>query len=105
MTQALQTKDGFLLQGLSIQNAYTQLRQGSKNVVIVVRNSMTYPQTLQKKTPVAMETSLPEGKDGPQNPHTPKLTVRHRQGKLFEALDLGGWTHGLQSWQMLPAGF
>ena len=32
--------------------------------------------------------------DRPQNPHTPKLTVRQRQGKLFEELDLSG----LDSW-------
>ena len=108
MTQVLQTKDGSLLQGLTIQNAYTELRKGSKNVVMVVRNSMAYPQTLQKKTLVAkavvvitvaeppMETRLWEGEDGPQNPHTPKLTVRQRQGKLFEELDLSG----LDSWPL-----
>ena len=53
MTQALQTKDGSLLQGLTIQNAYAKLWKGSKNTVMVVRNSMAYPQTLKKKTPVA----------------------------------------------------
>ena len=46
MTQALQTEDGSLPQGLTIQNAYTELRRGSKNVIIVVRNSTAYPQTL-----------------------------------------------------------
>ena len=46
MTQVQQTKDGSLLQGLTIQNAYTELRKGSKNAVVVVRNSMAYPQTL-----------------------------------------------------------
>ena len=102
MTQGLQTKDGSLLQGLTIQNAYTELRKGSKNAAMVVRNSMAYPQTLQKKTPVAravaaiavpeppIETKLQEDEDGPWNPHTPKLTVRQRQGKLFEELDLSG---------------
>ena len=30
MVQALWTEDGYLLQGLTIQNAYTELRQGSK---------------------------------------------------------------------------
>ena len=29
-----------------------KLRKGSKNTVVVVRNSMAYPQTLKKKTPV-----------------------------------------------------
>ena len=37
---------GSLLQGLTIQNTYTELRQGSKKAVMVVRNSMAYPQTL-----------------------------------------------------------
>ena len=53
MTQALWTKDGSLPQGLTIQNAYTELRKGSKDAVMVVRNSMAYPQTLQKKALVA----------------------------------------------------
>ena len=53
MIQVLQTKDGSLPQGLTIQNAYTELQKGSKNVVMVVRNSTAYPQMLQKKAPVA----------------------------------------------------
>ena len=53
MVQALWTEDGSLLQGLTVQNMYTELRQGSKKAVVVVRNSMAYPQTPQKKTPVA----------------------------------------------------
>ena len=73
MTQALQAGDSSLLQGLTVQNTYTELRQGSKNAVMVVRNSMAYPQTLCKKTPVAravvanhvlgllMESQLQEG--------------------------------------------
>ena len=63
---------------------------------------MAYPQILKKKTPVARavaatavpelpaETRLPEGEDKPQSPQTPKLTIRQRQGKLFEELDLSG---------------
>ena len=69
---------------------------------MVMRNSMAYPQTLKKKTPVARavvptvvpgllaEMRLLEGEDEPQSPHTPKLNVRQRQGKLFEELDLSG---------------
>ena len=53
MTQALQTEDGSLPQGLNIQNMYTELRKGSKKAVMVVGNSTAYPQTLQKKPPVA----------------------------------------------------
>ena len=50
MTQVLQTEDSSLLQGLTIQNAYTKLRQDSKNTIMVVRNSMAYPQMLKKET-------------------------------------------------------
>ena len=39
MTQALQAEDGSSLQGLTLQNMYMELRQGSKNAVMVVRNS------------------------------------------------------------------
>ena len=63
MTQALQIEDGSLQQGLTVQNAYTKLRKGSKIVVMVVRNSTAYPQTLKKKTPVARAvaaTAVPE---------------------------------------------
>ena len=43
MTQALSTEDGSLLQALTVQNAYTELRKGSKNAVMVMRNRMAYP--------------------------------------------------------------
>ena len=36
MTQALCTEDSSLPQGLMVQNAYTKLRKGSKNIVMVV---------------------------------------------------------------------
>ena len=39
MVQALWTQNGFLLQGLTVQNTYTKLRKGSKKAVMVVRNS------------------------------------------------------------------
>ena len=73
---------------------------------MVVRNSTAYPQTLQKKTPVARAVSalpVPEPPEGvqlqgegaePQESHTPKLTIRQRHGKLFDKLDL----NGLDSW-------
>ena len=106
MVQALQTKDGSLPQSLTVQNTYTKLRQGSKKVVMVVRNNTAYSQTLWKKTPVARavaafpvpkpfeEVQLLEGADKSHNPHTPRLTVRQRHGKLFDELDLSG----LDSW-------
>ena len=46
MVQALQTEDGSLPQGLTFQNMYTKLRQGSKKAVVVVRNNTAYSQTL-----------------------------------------------------------
>ena len=36
------------------------------------------------------EVRVQEGEDGPQDPHPPSLTMRQRQGKLFEELDLSG---------------
>ena len=50
MTQALCTEDGSLPQGLMVQNAYPELRKGSKNVMVMVRNSIAYPESLRKKT-------------------------------------------------------
>ena len=106
MTQALWAEDGSLPQGLTVQNTYTELRQDSKNAAMVVRNSAGYMQTLCKKIPVAraivanwmpglpMESQLQEVGDKPQDPHTPRLTVRQRHGKLFNELDLSG----LDSW-------
>ena len=106
MTQALWAEDRLLPQGLTIQNAYIELKTGIKNAVVVVRNSTAYPQTLKKKTPVAsvvaatMVPKLPvtinllEGVAEPHSLQAPKLTIRQRQGRVFEELDL----HGLESW-------
>ena len=46
MVQALHAQDGTLLQGLTVQNMYTELRKGSKKAVVVVQNNTAYPQTL-----------------------------------------------------------
>ena len=43
MVQALYVQDGTLPPGLTVQNMYTELRKGSKKVVVVVRNHTTYP--------------------------------------------------------------
>ena len=48
MTHTLHAGEGPMSPGLMIQNAYTKMHNGSKNVAIVVRNSMAYPQTLKK---------------------------------------------------------
>ena len=99
MTQALCAEDGSLPQGLTIQNTYIELCNGSKNVAVVVRNSMAYPQTLRKKTSVVravvatqvseplMQTGVSEALDEVQGLIMPKLTVKQ---KLFEELDLSG---------------
>ena len=50
MIQALQTGDGTLPPGLTLQNTYIELRKGNKKAVIVVQNNTAYLQTLQKKT-------------------------------------------------------
>ena len=96
--------------GITLQNTYTKLRQDSKKAVAVVRNNTAYSQTLQKKIPVAwvvaaspvpeslVEEQLPEGADESHDPHTPRLTVRQRHGKLFDELDL----RGLDSWTAHP---
>ena len=102
MVQALYVQDGTLLPGLTMQNTYTELRKGSKKTVVVVRNHTAYPQTLLKKTPVARaipiqllpETPKPGSLLVPDevcpDPHTPKLMIRQRHGKLFNELDLSG---------------
>ena len=106
MVQALHTQDGALLPGLTIQNTYTEMRKGSKKVVVVVWNNTAYPQILQKKTPMArVVPTLPvpeppesESLQGRDDMHpslqTLKLTVRQRHGKLFNELALSG----LDSW-------
>ena len=88
MAQALWTEISSLPQGLTIQNTYTELWQSSKKAVMVVRNSMAYPQTLWKKSPVAkavlvtplsespVGAQLQEGENEPQDPCAPRLTVR-----------------------------
>ena len=85
-----------------MQNTYTELRQDGKKAVMVVRNNTTYSQTLWKKSPVARvvaalpvpeppeEEQLLEGADESHEPHTLRLTIRQRHGKLFDELDLSG---------------
>ena len=106
MLQALHTQDGTLPPGITMQNMYTELRKGSKKVVVVVQNNTAYPQTLWKKTPVARAMAVQLVPNIPKpwslqvqdvvcpNPQTPKMTIRQRHGKLFDELDLSG----LDSW-------
>ena len=93
ITQVLPVEDGSLPQGLMVQNAYTKVRKGS----------LAYPQTLRKKTPVVgavMVTWVPEplvqtGLTGAlredHDNQIPKLTLKQRQEKLFEELNLSGF--------------
>ena len=102
MTQALCAGDGFLPLGLTVQNVYTELHSGSKNVTVVVRNKTADPQTLRKRTAVAravvtiqlleptMWAAPTDVPNGAQSLLTPKLTVQQRKKKLFEELDLSG---------------
>ena len=103
MTQALHAEDGTLPQGLTVQNAYIELFNDSKNVTVVVKNSMAYPQTLRKSDEGScshMVTRAPYadwhngGIRGGIWPPSPKMTMKQRQKKLFEELDLSG----LESW-------
>ena len=106
MVQALHAQDGTLPPGLTTQNTYTELRKGSKKAVVVVWNNTTYPQTLQKKTPVARAMAIQPVPKTPKpgslqvqdevcpGPQTPKLMIRQRHGRLFDELDLSG----LDSW-------
>ena len=106
MVQVMQTEDGSLPQGLTVQNTYTELRQGSQKAVVVVRNSTAYSQILQKTTLVTRavaslpvpeppkKAQLQEGVDESKGSHRPRLTVRQRHGKLFDELDLSG----MDSW-------
>ena len=108
MTQALCAEDESLPQGLMIQNTYTDMCNGSKNVTIIVRNCTVYLQILRKKMPVArvvvatwvpeppMQTGMIETLDEAQGLQMPKLTAKQRQEKLFEKLDLSG----LESWPL-----
>ena len=102
MVQALYVQDGTLPPGLTVQNTYTELRKGSKKTVVVVQNHTAYPQTLQKKMPVARAIpvqllpktpkpgSLPVPDEACPDLQTPKLMIRQRQSKLFDELDLSG---------------
>ena len=106
MTHALHAEEGLLPQGLMVQNAYTKMCNGSKNVTIIVRNSIVYPQTLKKKIPVVRVVAtnqvpephiwpgMIEALDKAQGIQTQKLTAEQGQEKLFEKLEVSG----LGSW-------
>ena len=106
MTQSLCTEDGSLPQGLTVQNTYMELCNGSKNITVVVRNSTAYPQALRKMTLVAraalvtqipeppVQISLMEASEENHGHQMPKLTAKQWQEKLFKELELSR----LESW-------
>ena len=112
VTQVLCADEGPLPQGLTIQNTYTEMHNGSKNVTVVVRNSMAHPQTL-KKIPVArvvaanwvLEPQMWPGTidalDEAQGIQMQKLAAEQREEKLFKNLGLSG----LGSWPPQLADF
>ena len=112
--QSLHVQDGTLPPGLTMQNTYTELRKGSKKVVVVVQNHTTYPQTLWKKTPVVRAIPVQLVPETPESEsllgqdevcpdqQTSKLTIRQRHGKLFDELDLSGLDPGHPRWWINP---
>ena len=102
MVQALHTQEGTFPPGLTMQNMYTELRKGSKKTVVVVWNNTAYPQTLQKKTPVARAMAVQPVPETPKpgslqvqdevcpDLQTPKLMIRQRHGRLFDELHISG---------------
>ena len=114
ITQALHAEDGSLPKGLTVENTYTELHDGSRNITVVVRNSTAYPQTLRKKTPVAravtvmqvpeppMQTSIMEVVEGTQG--YPMLSwlwnkVRINCSRSWIWVD---WNPGHPSWWIPP---
>ena len=65
MTQTLCAEDGFLPQGLTVQNTYTELCSGSKNIAVIGRNSMAYPKNLRKKTSVSRAVAVTQVSEQP----------------------------------------
>ena len=106
VTQASCAEDRSLPKDLTVQNLSTILHSGCKNVIVVVKNSTAYPQTLRKKTPVMRATavtlilelqvqkSLTKVSEKDYSHPVPMLTVKQWQKKLFEELELSG----LESW-------
>ena len=106
MTQALCAEEGPLPQGLMVQSAYTEMHKGSKSVAVMVRNGVAYPLTLKKKIPVTkvvaanwvaevqMQPGMVDTLDEVQGIQILRLTMKQRQKRLFEKLDLrslGSW--------------
>ena len=94
--------------GMAVQNTYAEMVNGSKSVVVVVRNLAATPITLEKNTPVArvvaantvphaqIQPGMVEQLDVAKGVQTgkSKMTKGPHRKALFEQLDLSG----LDSW-------
>ena len=106
MVQALQTEDSSLPQGLTIQNMYMEAEARKQKSSHGGEEQYSISTDPPKENPSGQgsgallvpepprEALWQEEGNEPQDPHTPKLTVRQRHGKLFHELDLSG----LGSW-------
>ena len=110
MVQALQTQDGSMPQGLTVQNTYPELRKGSKKAVVVVWNNTAYLQTLWKKTPMARAVAVsPKGeklqeKAGKSHgSHTTGLTGKDMANYLTIGLKQPGFLDPRAGRHSLPA--
>ena len=83
LDRALHAEDGSLPKGLTVQNAYMELCDGSKNVAMVVRNSRAYSQALRKKTPVARAVVVTWVLEPPIQTNVME-TVEEAQGLLMQ---------------------
>ena len=100
MTHTLCAEEESLPQGLMIQNTYSEMCNGSKNITVVVRSSTVYHQTQKKKILVArvvaanwvpkphMQPGMIDALDETQCIQTQKLTTEQRQEKLVPEVKL-----------------
>ena len=117
MTQALHPEDGSLPQGLTIQNAYSEMCNGSRNVSIIVRYSRAYPQTLKKEIPVARAVAanwVPESQmcpgmieawDKPKASRCWSWSWSKDRRSYLQSCIWGDCNLGHQSWQIPPSLF
>ena len=113
MTQATYPEDGAnLLNGVYVVKTYTELRDGSRNVSVVLRNLMGKPVHLAAGRPVAQVVAMnaiPDAAPSPEflrkldelepNRNPPKkLTIEERQKLLLELLRKEGRLDKLKEW-------
>ena len=113
MTQATYLEDrANLLNGVYVVKTYTELRDGSCNVSVVLRNLTGKPVHLAAGRPVARvvaANAVPDAAPSPEflrkldelepNRNPPKkLTIEERQKLLLELLRKEGWLDKLKQW-------